>query len=233
MANQPLDLVKTRRRKQRWRVFRVSLLIAVPLIVVYIVYFSSLLLVERVTVKGNSFADTDAVVAAAGISLNDPLARINADEVTANLLELPEIVSVEVRRVWPHDIILAVVERTPVAMTETVNGWQYVDEQGIVFGAAADLDARYTAISGSSPEVLAEIAAVLFRLPPELIDQLVTASGQTRDSIVLFLKNGDEILWGSSDSTEVKAQVFALLREQTTANWFDVSSPKLPVVKTR
>jgi cell division protein FtsQ len=67
-------------------------------------------------------------------------------------------------------------------------------------------------------------------LPPEVAAQVARASAPSVASITLTLVDGREVVWGTTDRTQEKAQKLAALLTQP-GHLYDVSSPDLPTVK--
>lgn len=104
-------------RLRRLRVL-IVLLVAMVLVgggVVWLLYGSQWLRVERLSVSGTRVLTARQVREAAEVPDGTPLVSVDTDAVEARLLRrLPRIDSVDVVRSWPHGIGLKVTERTPV-----------------------------------------------------------------------------------------------------------------------
>ena len=132
MASNQLQVKRNRQRLVRR--LRIGAVTTVVLLLVQVFYFSDVFAVQNVEVVGNHFSSADDVIGAANIEVGTPIARVDANGVSARVSALPAVASVEVRRVWPHSIVLAVTEPTPVAVVGSPGNWQYVDFEGEIFG---------------------------------------------------------------------------------------------------
>ncbi len=65
--------------------------------------------------------------------MGTPLARLDTDEVADRVRALPSVASVDVRRSWPHTLVIEVTERTPVAVVAATDGFVVLDASGVVF----------------------------------------------------------------------------------------------------
>ncbi len=212
-------------RRQR----RVLLVVGAAVIgvgVVWLVWFSSLLSVRDVRVAGVEGARAGEVLAVAGVPVGVPLARLDVTTAEQRVRDLPWVASVEIRRGWPSEAVVAVEPRTPVAALESDPRRSAVDASGVVFTVAEPLPRRFPRLRAEGPALEAAVA-VLQSLPPDLRDRVVTVAATTRDDVDLFLRSGDEVRWGSVDQAEMKAEVLRALLTRK-ADMYDVSAPELP-----
>lgn len=212
-------------RRQR-RVLLVVTAALLAIVVVWLVWFSSVLSVREVRVAGVEGARASEVLAVAGVPVGVPLARLDVASAEQRVRDLPWVASVEIRRGWPSEAVVAVEPRVPVAALESDPRLSAVDASGVVFTAAEPLPRRFPRLRAEGPALEAAVA-VLQSLPPDIRDRVVTVAATTRDDVDLFLRSGDEVRWGSADQAEMKADVLrALLKRK--ADMYDVSAPELP-----
>jgi cell division protein FtsQ len=83
------------------------------------VWFSSLLTSEGVTVIGVEGVPAQEVYDTAQVPLGVPLAQLDTQAIADQLHSISWIESVDVRRGWPHDVVIAVTARTAIAVTPT------------------------------------------------------------------------------------------------------------------
>lgn len=208
------------------RVLLVVTAALLAIVVVWLVWFSSVLSVREVRVAGVEGPRASEVLAVAGVPVGVPLARLDVTSAEQRVRELPWVASVEIRRGWPSEAVVAVEPRVPVAALESDPRLSAVDASGVVFTAAEPLPRRFPRLRAEGPALEAAVA-VLQSLPPDIRDRVVTVAATTRDDVDLFLRSGDEVRWGSADQAEVKADVLrALLKRK--ADMYDVSAPELP-----
>ena len=110
--------------------------------------------------------------------------------------------------------------------------WRGVDHDGVLFRDYAEKpDLPLVEASASTPaSALAEAAAVVEGLPADLVDRLETVEVGSIDDIVLQLRGGAQVRWGSADEADRKEQVLALLMRQP-AQVYDVTAPGRPTIK--
>lgn len=236
--------LQTRRRfarrqwRRRWLAWKYVVTgLALVLLVgggLYTVYLSDALAADGVEVTGETTLSDDEVRAAAQVPLGEPLARIDLDRIRNRVQGLAVVRSVEVTRQWPHEVLIAVEERTPVAVVEIAGALRALDEDGVVFG---DLGEKQPALprvrtsSSTSAEALREAALVVAALPEGLASRIDHVQVQTVDMITLRLQGGREVRWGSSAQSDQKARVLEQLLLQDAEEYYDVSVPGNPTLQ--
>lgn len=212
-------------RRQR-RVLVVGAAVVIGIGVVWLVWFSSVLSVRDVRVVGVEGARAGEVLAVAGVPVGVPLARLDVTSAEQRVRDLPWVASVEIRRGWPSEAVVAIEPRVPVAALESDPRRSAVDASGVVFTSAEPLPRRFPRLRAEGAALEAAVA-VLQSLPPDIRDRVVTVAATTRDDVDLFLRSGDEVRWGSADQAEMKAEVLRALLTRK-ADMYDVSAPELP-----
>ena len=226
-----------RQWRRRWLVWRyvVALVLLVALLGtgVYALWFSAWLDVETVDVSGAQTASADDVRARAAIDTGTPLARVDLARAESRIRSLAVVKDVDVSRQWPDTVLVDIEERVAIAVVEIGGRLRGMDADGVVFSdfkrAPTGLPRVQTDI-GTSAAALREAALVISALPESLsliVDYLQVT---TVDEIALFLKDGRQVVWGSSDDSETKARVLEDLL-QTEAEVYDVSVPTQPTTR--
>ncbi len=223
-----------RQRARRWLTWRYVVAAVVLLALVgggvYAVYFSSALSVQGVDVVGTRTLSDDDVRETADVPTGGPLATVDLVAIQRRVASLAVVRNVEVSRQWPHDVLIEIEEREPVAVVDRGGQLRAVDAEGAVFGsyrrAPADLP-RIVPAGASDTDALREAATVVAALPDDvavLVDHLELRS---IDQIDLELRDGRLVRWGSADSSEQKGEVLLALLDQR-AKVYDVSVPGAP-----
>ena len=225
------DLGVVRRRHRRQRIIKSSIGLLLLLVALWFVFFSPYLVVKKIEVTGDFYASNQSVLTAASIELNQPLALIDSDGVTRRVLNLSEIINVEIRRVWPDKVIIAVTERTPIAVAVAGTGWTLVDASGVRFGSLTVKPAKLLVVSGPNNIARKEAALIAGQLPQWLTQRVTAIRGYSRDDVRLTLENADVIRWGSSENFKSKIAVIEVLLD-LEARIYDVSAPSMPVTRS-
>jgi cell division protein FtsQ len=220
---------------RRWATVRrvVLLLLVVALVggAGWLVFVSSVLAVERVEVSGVHTVSTERISRAAAVPLGEPLARVNVDRVRERVEDVPVVARADVGRSWPHTVSVEVVERTPVAVVRQGGELRLIDAEGVMYRTVASPRRGLPVVTvGPDPQTLPSAAAVVADLPRPLARRVSHVRAATIDSIELRLRDGRSVVWGSAESSELKAEVLAsLLRRR--ASVYDVSVPGAPTLQ--
>ena len=136
----------------------------------------------------------------------------------------------DVTRTWPDGVRIEVVERTAVAVVELAGRIRGLDADGVVFRdykAAPRGMPRIRPGGAAGIDALKEAATVVSALPQDLVGRIDHVEVATVDQITLVLRDQRQVLWGSAEESELKAQVIErLLAEEGTV--YDVSVPGEP-----
>ncbi|MER6650689.1 FtsQ-type POTRA domain-containing protein [Streptomyces sp. NPDC000971] len=211
--------------------------------VVWVLYGSSWLRLERVTTTGTDVLTRSEVEAAAAAPLGSPLVSVDTDAIADRLRrKLPRIDSVDVVRSWPHGVSLEVTERKPVLLVAKGEKFIEVDAKGVRF-ATVDEAPPHVPMLAMKPDrsaslrrfggdrLLREAVRVAGDLPGKVAGETRTVRVTSYDSAVLELTRGRTVMWGSSEEGSAKARVLtALMKASPKAGHFDVSAPTAPAV---
>lgn len=224
--------LSTRRKvSRRRRVVRLAIAFVVVLLagaLAWLVFFSSVLAVRDVEVRGTALLAPEAVSTAAEVPLGRPMARVDERGIAERVATLPAVDRVNVRRSWPSTVTITVTERVPVFAIGQGERATLVDASGAVFvgprpdGLLDGLGAH------DDPRTLAAAASVVAALPVELREQAELVRFVSRDAITIHLKGEREIFFGSAEEAGLKSQVALALVRSTTAKHIDVSAPARP-----
>ena len=222
-----LDAAREARRGSRWRRWLGGfVLLVVAAGIVWVVWFSPLLAVREVRVLGTEALSHDVVVAAAQVPLGTPLARVDVAAVVSRVQALPRVASVEVRRGFPHELVLVIVERTAVAVEREGTAFAVVDAEGVRFARSRTAAGRPILEADDAPARRAGLE-VLVALPSSVAARVATVRAASRDDVTLVLRSGDRVRWGDASRSDRKAEVLAVLLGRR-ASVYDVSAPDLP-----
>ncbi|MFD0314385.1 cell division protein FtsQ/DivIB [Streptomyces flavalbus] len=214
----------------------------------WVLYGSSWLRVEWVTVSGTRVLTPAQVREAADVPLGAPLASLDTGAIETRLRrKLPRIDAVDVVRSWPHGIGLKVVERTPVLLMENpdnAGGFVEVDKEGVRFATVSraikdvpvlELAPSRSGSAGASlrrfgeGRLVREAVRTVAALPAGVARDTRTVKVRSYDAISLELDGGRTVAWGSSEKGAAKARALtALMKAAPGARHFDVSVPTAP-----
>jgi cell division protein FtsQ len=227
-------------RQRRRRMLWIGAASAVAVLVLGTVgaAYSPLFAVQRIEVAGTSALDAGAVAAALDDQLGTPLPLVDESAVKAALVRFPLVESYTLEARPPHDLVVRIVERTPVGVIESPAGYTVVDAAGVALSTTPTPPSGQPTLSipGGIRSTAFRAAGTVVRALPESIRLQVTAvSATTADDVTLTLGATDTtVVWGSAERSALKAlSLEATMRAHPPADtsMYDVSSPNAVVVR--
>ncbi len=202
---------------------------AIVATIIYIGWYSSFLTIKKVEVRGNQVVSTDSILELAQVKSNIQLLRVNISQTSERIKTISQIKAVDVRRGWPATLVIEVVERTPLAVTDIPEGRFLVDETGLAYQPVTP-DINLPLIFGSDAQNRAIGVKAWQSYPDWLKTEVVSTTVENPNSIWFLLTSGRRVDWGNLDKANEKAAVLKVLRRMA-ASTYDVSTPEVPVVK--
>ncbi|WP_432013354.1 cell division protein FtsQ/DivIB [Streptomyces cucumeris] len=236
------------RRRLRMPRRRTLLVLAAALTVlgaaaVWLLYGSSWLRTERVTVTGTRALSDAEVRTAADVPMDTPLVTVDMAAIAQRLRDrLPRIAEVNVSRSWPHTIRLEVTERKAEAIVEEGGKFREVDAHGVRFASSAkrpkgvpllemEPDRSPSSRHFGATRLRREAVGVVTQLPAAVRRDTRSLRVRSYDSITVVLTRGRTVAWGSGERGTAKARALAaLMKARPDAGHFDVSAPSAPAV---
>jgi len=225
--------LQLRRRDERRRRARSWIIGAVALVLLigagYVIGFSPALAARAVTVNGAKVLSKNEVLDAAGVKAGTPLVWVDPATVAQRVSGLPAVAEVTVSRDWPDQVHIAVTERKPRLAIPAGGGYLLADASGVVFEAVENAPSGLVVVEAdpTSQQVLVDVGTVFSSLSVATSEKVSRLEAPTRDGIVLRLRDGSRVVWGSAEDSALKSQVLdALLPLGGTV--FNVSAPGFP-----
>ena len=212
-----------------WTVALVALFVGLGLLL----YFTPIMSARNVVITGVGAVTQEEVAAAAAIKQGTPLLQIDTDDVAERVATIRRVASARVQREYPSSLRITVVERVPIVVKDFPDGPHLFDRDGVDFATGPPPpNLPYLEADNPGPGDPPTKAAleVMTALRPEVAGQVARVSAPSVASITLTLVDGREVVWGTTERTEEKAQKLAALLTQP-GHTYDVSSPDLPTVK--
>jgi len=196
---------------------------------VYLSYFSNLLTIKNIRVNGLQLLSEERVLELAQINIDSPLIELNSDQITTQLLREKIIKAAEVRKSWPDSVVIEIVERSPIALTDLSSGRFLVDEAGVAFNRAGPNDVHPFVYAPN--DVARGLAARVSReLPEWLRPEVSLVESYDGKRAVVILNSGRRIIWGDEFKTQEKSSVLLVLL-RTDEGDIDISTAEVPVLK--
>ncbi|WZH36758.1 MAG: FtsQ-type POTRA domain-containing protein [Microbacterium enclense] len=228
--------VRQRRRRRIW--IGAGIAVVVTVLATVGAAYSPLFALERVEVVGTSQLDAAAVTGALDDQIGTPLALIDDSEIKAALVRFPLVESYTLEARPPHDLVVRIVERTPIGVVQTPAGFTVVDAAGVVLSTTPEAPAGQPVLDipgGTSSEPFRAAGRVMRALPDGIRSQVSAVSATTPDDVTLTLgATGTRVMWGSADRSPEKARVLDLLMQKSPPEGtreYDVTSPEAGVIR--
>ncbi|WP_065570809.1 FtsQ-type POTRA domain-containing protein [Microbacterium oleivorans] len=225
-------------RQRRRRYASLGALAAVVLVALGAVAtaYSPLFAVSTITVVGTDRLEAAAVEKALSGERGTPLAMIDSSEVKAALVAFPLVESYSIEARPPQELVVRIVERTPVGVVSTKAGFSLVDAAGVVLATTKDAPKGYPVIDaagGAGSRAFRAVGAVYRSLPADLRSQISAMSATTTEDVTLSI-DGADVVWGSPDEPREKARVLTAAmtaKPPSEVEEYDVSSPTAVVIR--
>ncbi len=213
------------KRKSPLKAIIILLIATLVLVSIWLVWFSSVLAVKAVKVTGVDAKLEQQVIAAAPVPMGEPIAKVDTAAIGSAVQgALPWIASVDVRRGYPNDIVIAVTPR--VAVAQSSDG-QAIDADGIAYQSPTPLPKKLLTIEGTDPDALGTAVRIYRQLPQEIAHKIASLTAKSRDDVTFTLGSGAVVRWGNDQKGDQKIAVLTALLPRR-ARMYDVSAPELP-----
>jgi len=225
------------RRVRRWLLGTFAVGVVAGL--VWLVWFSTVLVATDVEVEGMSTLRAETIRQQADVPLGVQLARLDTVAIETRVARMERIDKVDVRRRWPNTVLVSVKERVPVGWVLSNGAIRYVDRNGIDFRTVSSepenlleirIDTEDPLVRQQALEAVTRVITFLRSKARGIYAQIQYVSAETQDSVHLRLTEKRIVVWGSAERNEEKAVVLRpLLR--VDAERYDVSAPELPTTQ--
>ncbi len=226
----------TARQRRRRRIWLISAGVLAALVLGSIgAAYSPLFAVERVTIVGTSQLDAGAVETALEGQIGTPMPLVDESAVKAALVSFPLVESYSLEARPPHELVVRIVERTPVGAVQGEAGYTLVDAAGVALSTTPEPPSGQPLLEvegGLSSSTFAAAGQVFRSLPESLRTQVTVLSATTPNDVTLTLTDGRSVVWGGASDSAKKVQALeALMAARPDASGYDVSSPQAAVVR--
>ncbi|MFD5215211.1 FtsQ-type POTRA domain-containing protein [Microbacterium sp. NPDC058345] len=197
--------------------------------------YSPLFSVQKITVAGAQTLDAASVQQALADQVGAPLALVDASAVKSALTEFPMIESYALEARPPHELLVRIVERTPIGVIASDAGYTVVDAAGVALATTAERPEGQPMLeisAGVDSPAFHSAGLVVRSLPADLRATVTEVRANSADDVAFTTSDGKTVVWGSdADSVEKALVLVKLIAAAPEARTFDVSSPRVPVVR--
>lgn len=200
--------------------------------------YSPLFAVQEIRVVGAESLDTGAVEDALSGQLGTPLPLVDESEVKAALVTFPLVESYTLEARPPHELVVRIVERTPIGLIKSAAGYTLVDAAGVALSTTdepAEGSPVLKIVGGTSSDAFDAAGRVMRSLPESIRAQVTAVEASTPNDVTLTLGGTNtDVVWGSSEQSAEKAialESIMTTRPPEDVSTYDVSSPTAVVVR--
>lgn len=235
---------------------KISLLLLVVLVCVYLFLHSTVFNISKITVSGNQKVTSEEIIALAGIKPGENLFKINRELIERSVKMHPMVKNVQLIRHLPHTVEIKIQERTSWAVIPYEDVFLLIDDEGYC------LDKLNQLPSGNIPIITMEKMPARINLGqavnPEAIKMIKTVwksfdldnrnnisqfyYQNSQKSLLIYTLAGTEVRYGTLERVTEKAANFTealkieanLQKEgKDQLDYVDLRFTGQPVVKTR
>lgn len=213
----------------------VAVLVAIAAILGAVAWFVPILKVSSIEVNGTAATDPAAVIETSGIVEGENLLRVNVNSAAHNIVELPWVKSVTINRKLPGTISVEVQERVAAVFQSSADGDVIYDTEGkaIIIGTPPPGTVEVKATDADNPEILPAVISVINSIREQdaaMLNNVATVEAPDQFDILLKLKDGREIYWGSAENNHDKAVAMSTVLKREGQHW-NISSPSMVSVR--
>lgn len=195
--------------------------------------YSPLFAVREITVVGAESVDPTEVQQALHGQIGVPLALVDGAEVKSALTEFPIIETYALEARPPHELLVRIIERTPIGVVKSDAGYSLLDAAGVVLATTPKRpkgQPRLEVAGGIDSAAFRSAGLVMRSLPADLRATVTEVRASSGDDVSFSTSDGKTVIWGGEGDSVRKAEVLvSLIEAAPDARTFDVSSPTVPV----
>lgn len=203
---------------------------------VFATFQTPLLAIEKINFEGNQLLTQQQLQEATEELMGQPLTTVSDSQVESMLNQFSIVESFAIESRPPHELVIRVRERQPIASVFTTEGEFVFDAAGVRLSEFAGEQIPRIVVGEDPSESVRYRSAVdvLLSLPFGLYREVSEVSVNTQDSVEFTLRDGTKVIWGDDSDAKLKHEVLqTLIANQTEEVDFDVSAPLAPVVVYR
>ena len=228
---------RVRRRRQAWLAGVLSLLALAVFVIVGV--FSPVMRVEEITITGASRVEAASISSQLENQIGVPLPLVDANRIEEVLRRQNLVESYSIESRPPHDLIIHLVERQPIAYMPAGTAFMLADAAGVTIETAPAYPGGFPLLHVPQDEpkgpAFESAVSVIRSLPGSLRDRISEMTASTADDVSFVLGDtGQRVFWGNADDASTKTRgLLGLLANWPpgTANEYDVSSKDNVVVR--
>ena len=146
---------------------------------------------ETVEINGRNHTTHQELNDALKLQNGEPILSINLTEKRLQIEQLGWVESAYLERLLPNTLRLTIIERTPIALLQTDEGHQLIDDNGaIINGAAPETFSHLPVVSGKDAARSANHLIEILKTEPELYAEIWAIQHISKRRWNVHMKNG-------------------------------------------
>jgi len=204
---------KTKKRRKNFKIPTPVIYILLVAVGLYFFIHSPVFGLKNIKVTGNSLLEEDKILNLSQLTTGQNIMKIKKEEIIKKISVHPFIKEVQIERHLPNTLEIHILERKPVGLLVSQDGFIQISEEGYFLALIHDIgDYFLPVISGidleqlPGPGQLIKNAGLALALniikesPQELLDNLVEINIENKGNILAYTIDGIEIRLGSLDN---------------------------------
>lgn len=189
--------------------------------------FSPIFRVSKITIKGNSHVTSEEICRIADISTGVNMFSIQTDVISKRMLKDVRIEQVNIRRVFPGEIDIDVVERQPIVCVEGKYGYMALDRSGTVIELHKNLtqmpiplltgvyvEPRLYIGDKIDYDIVQGVLAFVSALDADSVSRISEINVSNPEKIVMYTTDAVQLRIGNLDMIEKKAEITRSFMEE-------------------
>ncbi|MFX4261421.1 cell division protein FtsQ/DivIB [Pelotomaculum propionicicum] len=238
--------LKGRRRQKKWNVTESIIFVILVLVTGFVLLSSPVFEVRRVLVRGNYYLSEEMILSVADVGLGVNIFKLKMADVSSNLKQVPMIKEAQVARSLPSSVVISVVERVPLGLLPSKEGFIEVDEEGVYLARAGAGTPGLPVITGVQVDItgpgqvigsekLKSALDVIKGLPAGSAANLSEVHVDEDGQIKIYTTEGYQCRFGLPQEIQEKGEIFQqvlleLRKQGAKINYIDLSYAGQPVV---
>ena len=148
-------------------------------------------MLETLEINGRNHTTHQELIDALKLQNGEPILSINLTEKRLQIEQLGWVESAYLERLLPSTLRLTIIERTPIALLQTTDGHQLIDDNGaIIMGAAPEAFTHLPVVSGKDAAKKANHLIEVLKTEPELFAEIWAIQHISKRRWNVHMKNG-------------------------------------------
>lgn len=215
-------------------------------LVAFILLKSSLFEVHNLEIKGNNMLTREEIKELSGINLGDNILKLDLEKASVKIKSSPLVKNVSIKRFLPSKVVIEVLERSPVGLLATENGFAVVDADGVYLRdgfmggklpVITGINAKLPPLGHRIDDVRLDTALVVItQLTPEVLEKLSEIHVDEQQRVYIYTDDGIQGRLGKPEDVVSRGKIFIqvidrLGKKASEIKYIDLSYAGWPVIR--